>query len=313
MTRALWRDQFVPLLALLGLALLLTAAIPVIGFAAGRQPPIITCPAARDLVAARDRHLAAGRAKPYSIAALSAAGELTGQTLSLDAVAGAKSIELPAEAFVGEAVGDLLVYTTYSGPTGSTIHLVDLATGCDEVAAAPAQIVRSAVLDPSGAALYVHSVSKVGRRDNGVARLDLASASSTPVMPPLAPNDVFGLTFGTQLAWSIDGAALAVQSCGFAACRTRVLDLASGSIATFDEPGQGAFIALTKTHLVTYADCLGLPCAVLSTDLRTGAVISLANDARSVEVAPASVEVAPASGEATMSIETPAGKLEVAQ
>ena len=307
MTRARWRDQFGPPLALLGIALLLTTAIPVVGLAAGRQSlPPIDCPEARDLVAARDRHAAAGRATPRMAAALSALGEMTGQTLTLDTAEGAKTVALPAESFVGKAAGDLLIYTAYSETTGSGVHLVDLANGCDKVAAAPAQIVRSAVLDESGSALYVHSVSKNGRRDNGVARLDLASGNTTTVVPPLAPNDAFGPTFGTQLAWSVDGAALAVQSCGFAACRTRVLDIASNAIATFDTPGQGAFIALTSGHLVTYGDCLGFPCAVLSTDTGTGAVTSLADEATSVEVVVMS-------GTAIISIETAKGKLEVAQ
>ncbi|MEP7158742.1 MAG: hypothetical protein ABI797_04900, partial [Chloroflexota bacterium] len=191
--------------------------------------------------------------------------------------------------------------------TGSSIHLVDLADGCDKVAAAPAQIVRSAVLDASGSGLYVHSVSKNGRRDNGVARLDLASGNTTTVVPPLAPNDAFGPTFGTQLAWSVDGAALAVQSCGFAACRTRVLSVGSGAIATFDAPGQGAFIALTDSHLVTFGDCLGLPCAVLSIELANGMRTTLAESASSVTVTPGT------NADATLSIETAEGKTEVVQ
>src|SRR5688572_20231780 len=193
MTRARWRDQFGPPLALLGIALLLTTAIPVVGLAAGRQsPPPIACPEARDLVAARDRHAAAGRATPRMAAALSAVGEMTGQTLRLDTTAGAKTVALPTESFVGKAAGDLLIYTAYSEAIGSSVHLVDLASGCDKIAATPAQIVRSAVLDASGSALYVHSVSKNGRRDNGVARLDMMSGDTTTVVPPLAPNHAFG-------------------------------------------------------------------------------------------------------------------------
>lgn len=308
MSRARWRDQFGPPLMLLGIALLLTAAIPVVGFAAGRQsPPPIACPEARDLVAARDRHAAAGRAEPRLVAVLSTTGEISGQALSLDTVAGPKTVALPAESFVGKAAGDLLVYTAYSAAAGSSVHLVDLANGCDKVATAAAQIVRSAVLDASGSVLYVHSVSKAGRRDNGVARLNLESGNTTTVVPPIAPSEPFGPTFGTQLAWSVDGAALAVQSCGFAACRTRVLEVASGVIATFDDPGQGAFIALTKNHLVTYGDCLGLPCAALSFELATGQRTTLADSASSVAVTPVT------NGDAGLSIETANGTTEVVQ
>lgn len=308
MSRARWRDQFGPPLTLLGIALLLTTAIPVVGFAAGRQsPPPITCPEARDLVAARDRHATAGRVKPRLSAALSASGEISGHTLSLDTAAGAKTVALPAESFVGKAAGDLLVYTVYSVESGSSVHLLDLASGCDMVAVAPAQIVRSAVLDAAGSALYVHSVSKTGRRDNGIARIDLVSGSATSVVPPLAPSDAFGPTFGTQLAWSVDGAALAVQSCGFAACRTRVLNVASGAIATFDAPGQGAFIVLTNSHLVTYGDCLGLPCPVLSFDVTTGEKSILADSATSVTTLPDT------NGDVKLSIETADGMTEVVQ
>jgi hypothetical protein len=308
MSRARRRDQFGPPLALLGIALLLTAAIPVVGIAAGRQSPLpVACPEAMDLIAARDRQVSAGRTKPRLSAVLSQTGELTGQTLSLDTVVGAVTIEMPAEAFVGKAQGDLLVYTTHAAALGSAVHLVDLATGCDTVAATPAHIVRSAVLDPSASALYVHSVSKAGRRDNGVARLDLASGISTTVVPPLAPNEEFGPTFGTQLAWSVDGAGLAVQSCGFVACRTRVLDVATGAITTFDKRGQGALIVLSKRHLVTYGECLGLPCPALSFDLATGAEETLAEAAFAVVAGPAS------DGRATLSIETAGGKSEVVQ
>ncbi|MEP7159002.1 MAG: hypothetical protein ABI797_06210, partial [Chloroflexota bacterium] len=112
MSRARWRVQFGPPLMLLGIALLLTATIPVVGLAAGRQsPPPIACPEARDMVAARDRPAAAGRAAPRMAAALSAMGEMTGQTLTLDTAAGAKTVALPAESFVGKAAGDLLIYT----------------------------------------------------------------------------------------------------------------------------------------------------------------------------------------------------------
>ena len=306
MSRARWRDLFGPPVALLGIALLLTAAIPVVGLAAGRQPPApVACPPALELVSARERHAAPGKARHH--ADLSVSGELTGQTLVLTTVVGEKSIALPAEAFVGEAAGDLLVYTSYTTAGGSAIHLVDAASGCDTVAATPAQIVRSAVLDPTGTALYVHSVNRKGRADNGVARVDLASGASTVVIPPLKTDDAFGPVFGTLLAWSADGMALGVQSCGFEACLTRVLNPGSGAIATFDARGQGAFIALSATHLVTYGDCPGLPCAVLATDLASGAVATLAESAWEVAVSPNP------DGSVDLRIQTAAGKSEVVQ
>ena len=102
-------------------------------------------------------------------------------------------------------------------------------------------------------------------------RFDLASGATALVVPPLRPSDDFGPIFGTELHWSVDGSHLAVQSCGFSLCLTRVLDAASGVLATFDEDSQGAFIGLTVDHLLTYGECPGLPCEVVSTDLGTGA------------------------------------------
>jgi hypothetical protein len=80
-----------------------------------------------------------------------------------------------------------------------------------------------------------------------------------------------GPIFGTELHWSVDGLALAVQSCGIAECLTRVLDV-EGGIRTYDAPGQGQFIELNEAQLITYAACGGMPCAVIATDLATGIV-----------------------------------------
>ena len=283
MNRARWRDQIVPPVVVLGTALLLNAAIPtsLLGpatIAAGRaQPPAAAaCPPPSAIAAAVNRHDAAGRLPVTLDPVISTAGELTAQVLAIDTAA------------------------------GPVVHLVDLATGCDAVAVKPTHIVRSAVIAPDGSSIYAHSVTRASRRDNGVARFDLAGASSV-VVPPLPESDAFGPTFGTLLRWSSDGAALAVQSCGFEACRTRILDVATGRIATFAPPGQGAFIALTTHHLVTFAACAGLPCDVLSTDLASGATATLAGAAWSASSADQ------ADGNAIVTIETAAETTEVIQ
>ncbi|HLB44410.1 MAG TPA: hypothetical protein VJK49_03415 [Candidatus Limnocylindrales bacterium] len=313
MNRARWRDQIVPPVVVLGTALLLNAAIPtsLLGpatIAAGRaQPPAAAaCPPPSAIAAAVNRHDAAGRLPVTLDPVISTAGELTAQVLAMDTAAGLQAIDLPAESFVGQPIGDLLVYTSHTPATGSVVHLVDLATGCDAVAVKPTHIVRSAVIAPDGSSIYAHSVTRASRRDNGVARFDLAGASSV-VVPPLPESDAFGPTFGTLLRWSSDGAALAVQSCGFEACRTRILDVATGRIATFAPPGQGAFIALTTHHLVTFAACAGLPCDVLSTDLASGATATLAGAAWSASSADQ------ADGNAIVTIETAAETTEVIQ
>lgn len=314
MTRAPRRYRIGPPVVVLGTALLLTALMPAssIGVtmaAAGRgQPPgASACPPASDVAKASHRARADAPGRVRFDPVLSDAGELTGQLLNVISDAGALAVELPTESFVGQPLGELFVYTTYSPPNGSSVHLIDIATGCDVVAVSRADVVRSAVLAPDGASIYVHTLSRAGRGDNGVQRVDLAGSASTMVVPPLPPSDAFGPTFGTELRWSVDGHALAVQSCGFEACRTRVLDVATGGILTLDDPQQGALIGLTDRHLVTFAACAGLPCGVLSADLVAGLTTVLADTAWSAAM------VGGPDGSATVSIQAAAGTTEVLQ
>jgi hypothetical protein len=86
-----------------------------------------------------------------------------------------------------------------------------------------------------------------------------------------------------------------------------VLDVGGGGFTTYDDPGQGAFIGLTTDHLITFADCLGLPCDVLSNDIATGEVALLADEASGATFA------AGADGRGTVSIETVVGTVEVSQ
>ena len=239
---------------------------------------------------------------------VSARGELTGRLVAVQSETGAAAnLLLPVESFVGAPQGDSLVYTSYSPALGSEVGLVDLASGCRTKLATPAEIVRSALVDPSGSFVYVHSVSHAGRADMGIERIDLATGAAALVVPPLAPSDAFGPTFATELRWSVDGSALAVQSCGFEACRTRVLDVASGAIATYDAPGQGALIGLTDAHLVTFADCAGIPCPALGIDLASGMTSVLADTALSASIVPVG------DGLGTVAVETAAGTVEVTQ
>src|SRR4051794_16712387 len=62
---------------------------------------------------------------------------------------------------------------------------------------------------------------------------------------------------------------LVVQSCGEFACRTRVFDPRDGAVATLDAPDLGLLVGVDGDRVVTYADCHGLPCPIISTDLGT--------------------------------------------
>jgi hypothetical protein len=272
----------------LGICLLLIGAVPA-AFAVSSRPIVgraVVCadtPVRAALAARRGRTDAHARARVE--AEISSAGQLTGQTLRLDRTGRARiSIPLPVESFVGSRSGDALVYTRDGGGRGSEVHLVDLASGCDTIVARPFQVVRSAIVASDGSAVYVHSVTRSGRRDAGVERYDLATGAVTSAVPALKPSARLGPIHGTQLRWSLDGKSLLVQSCGFAACLTRVLDVANGVITTIDSPGQGAVIGLANGTLVTFATCPGHPCAVLAHELLTGTSSTLAQEAYDARV-----------------------------
>jgi hypothetical protein len=308
MFRARWRTRFhgplIPPAVVLGTAILISLAAA----QASAAVPLAKPGAAADCAAPAQAKTAAGRHNglPPGVAQkLDAKGQFIGRFVAVNAPGRALALNLPIESSVAQPVGDALVYTQSLG-ANSEVHLIDLATACDSVIARLDGTARSALLDATGDALYVHSVTFPSRSDAGVTRYALDSGAATPVVPSLAEDARFGPTFATQLGWSIDGGALSVQSCGGQACRTRLLNVASGSITTFDAPGQGQIIGVTPTHLVTYGDCLGLPCAVLSTDLSTAATASLADEAWSAALVAAD-------GGPVVQIETAAGTIEVPQ
>ena len=164
---------------------------------------------------------------------------------------------------------------------------------------------RSAILDRSGSAVYVHSVTRTGRKDAGVERHDLTSGAVTTAVPPLAPSADLGPIFATELRWSTDGRSLTVQSCGFASCLSRVLEVATGDTSTVDGRDQGALIATTDDQLITFAACPGLPCSVVAFDIESGASQILAEEAYETRV------VARSDGTSVLQITAAKGTLEV--
>lgn len=290
-------------------AMLLTAALPTAFSAAARAPDRVDCQSVTPAVAARSALTSSTGVQASSSirGQLNAEGELIGRSLTAQSGAGQPLVVmLPTESFVGRPSGDLVVYTRYTSTAGSEVRALNPVTQCDTRLATPSEIVRSAVLDKTASALFVHSVTRANRADAGIVRYVLQSGSAARVVAPLQSSEVFGPIFGTDLRWSVDGDALAVQSCGFHACLTRVLDLWTGSVSEYATPGQGAFIALTQDHLVTFAACGGLPCDVLSTDLASGVVAVLASDASDVQ----SRQVG---SSASLTIQTSAGQVEVIQ
>lgn len=311
MDRARWHDR-AALSALLLIAMMSTAFTPA-AMSAGPRPAAaadVDCRTVTPAAAVR-----AGLGEPNALAStvrkhaqVAGRGELTGRLLTAQSTAGSPlSVALPVESFVGPVVGDVVAYTRHSVGGGSEVRALNLANGCDIQLAAPPEIVRSALIDPAATSVYVHSVTRSGRADAGVVRYDLVTNKSTTMLPPLRVPEDFGPIFATDLRWDAAGAALAVQSCGFSRCLTRVVDIASGGTATFDRPGQGGFIGLSRTHLLTFADCPGLPCAILSTDVVSGSVSVVAEEAYGAEIQSTAV------GSTVIKIETSAGQVEVIQ
>ena len=203
-------------------------------------------------------------------ATLGAKGELIGRVLTVNTAGGARTKSLASESFASAAQSNVVVFGQADATTGSTVGAIDLQTGCEFSLWTSADVVRSAVIDTALRSLYVHSVKAVDRLDLGVQRVDVVFGTTAVAVAPLAPVSPFGLTFATSLRWSLDGDALAVQSCGIVACRTRVLDLASGTTETFGDGDQGQIIGLTADKLVTFDACPDLPCGLAAIDRPTG-------------------------------------------
>lgn len=214
-------------------------------------------------------------------------------------------ITLPPESFVAGPYGGVVLYGSHDPLIGSEVRAVEMATGCDERLARPAGIVRSAVLDGRGAAIYVHAVTDAGRQDAGVVRHDLATGGSTQVVDPLPPSEEYGPTFATMLAWRTDGAELAVQSCGFSRCRTRVLDLASGVVRTYDAEPHGQLLGFDAQSLYAFNACHWAPCDVLAIERASGASRVLVEDAYEARLASGP-------GGPKLEFETSAGRAELA-
>jgi len=312
MLHAPWRNVFGPPLVVMGTAALLSLAAAQLATAAAFAPQLAAiAPDASDCssvpgVAVRAVGRRSGGVPPVVQQKLDALGQFAGRNVIVRGAGRSLSISLPAESFVGAPAGDAVVYTSAVGGR-SEVHVIDLAAGCDVIVARPPGIVRSALLDPSGAAVYVHSVSNPSRQDAGVSRFALDGSAVQLVVPPLPDDPRFGVTFGTQLGWSVDGATLFVQSCDVDSCRTRLMDVASGAIWTYDGLGQGSIVGVSPAHVVAFGDCTGLPCSVISVDRATHASTTLADAAWSASLA------AGGDRSAIVRIETAAGIVEVNQ
>lgn len=305
-----WRGLFGPPSLLISTALVIAAVVPAAIASGPLRPsplPSLPCPtpgllAETELTAARSGSVNA-RITAQSI--ISTRGEETGQRLAVEHAAGpAVEMMLPAESFVAGPFGAILLYGSHTAGAGSEVRAVALETGCDQRLATPANVVRSAVMDATGRFLYIHSVASGDRQDGGVVRHDIVTGAQSRVVPPLPYSEDYGPTFATSLVWSVGGGELAVQSCGFSRCRTRVLDVASGEVETVPDTGHGTLLGFDEQRLYAYDACHWSPCDVLAIERHDGRTEVIVEDAYDVSLVAVD-------GAARLRVETSAGRLEV--
>jgi hypothetical protein len=200
---------------------------------------------------------------------------LAGQQLEIGWHGGAsRLLDLPPESFAAGPFGRLVLVGADDGRR-STLRALDGADPCDWLLATEQHVIRRATIDPLGNSLYEFRVDRFSRADLGVWRRPLSGGASVRVVPPLPADDHYGPTFSTELSWSDRGDQLAVQSCGFTRCRTRLLHLASGAVRSVLGEDQGPLLGVAGGKLVGYGTCRGLPCRVRAIDLDSGSDVTL--------------------------------------
>jgi hypothetical protein len=216
---------------------------------------------------------------------LDRAGALDGQRLALgiDGDRSSRVMDLPAESFAAGPFGRIVLVGSDDGRT-SRLDAVDVVGECSWVVGEEASVVRRATIDPTGQTIYETRVDRATRADLGIWARPLDGMSpAARILEPIDADERFGRTYSTEFTWELSGRQLAVQSCGEAACRTRVIDPGGGPAREVTEPELGTLVGLAGDVLVTYAACPGLPCPILAADLTTGARSVLA-DAAAVAV-----------------------------
>ena len=210
---------------------------------------------------------------------LDRAGALQGQRLALgiDGDRSSRVMDLPPESFAAGPFGRTILVGADDG-SASRLELVNVAGECSWTAAQERDVIRRATVDPSGTTIYEMRVDRTTRADLGIwARPLDGSGPAVRVLEPIGVDDRFGPTFTTEFSWELSGSSLAIQSCGEAACRTRVFEPATEALRALAEPDLGGLVGLEGDVLVSYAACPGLPCPIVGTDLTTGARAVLAD------------------------------------
>lgn len=209
-------------------------------------------------------------------------GAIVGRQLFVGVGSAARAnATLPVESSVSGPVDGLVVVTSDDG-AHSTVGLVDVAGQCSLTIDDRADVVRNAIIDPHDGSVIAHVVARDSRADLGTFRIARTGTqwSSVLVAQPLAgalANEV-GTVFGTSLAIDAGSRHLAVQSCTDLACLTRIFDLSKPDVAPMilRSQDQGPLLGFAGAQLVTWAACLGNPCALDAWDVASGHARQLA-------------------------------------
>jgi hypothetical protein len=208
-------------------------------------------------------------------------GARGGQRLTIGepGTATVRGLDLDPESFASGPFGGMVLAGTDDGST-SQVLLIDVAAGCAWAVDRSDAVVRRATITPDGAALIEFRVDRGTRADLGIWRRPLEGGGEFErLVPPIEQDERFGPTWLTELSWSEDGGALAVQSCGEVACRVRWLDPSTGAGGEVSDPSLGVLIGVTRDRLVAHGACRGLPCPLRSVSLASGAVDTIVGSA----------------------------------
>jgi hypothetical protein len=284
MSRRGWWPWLGPPVAALVIGLLLLRFQP--GAEAGGKrtaPPTGACAASP--VSTDD----AGRVRPDAAVGtwwrieerLDQSGSMAGRKLAVgrDGALGL-TLDLDVESGASGPVGGVVVAVSDTGRK-STIRLVSAVAGCSWLVAERQDVVRGAILDPTDGSVLAHVLERSTREDLGTWRFGAPGALTEPVRVADPLRSVAGgVVWSTDLRLDAVGGALAVQSCGKAACVTRVFDLGTGTQVGNVKGDQGALIGFAGGRLVTWTSCRNFPCAIVAWNVASGAHQQLVEAAR---------------------------------
>jgi hypothetical protein len=200
------------------------------------------------------------------------AGALSGQRLTVGSAATTSTgtFDLPAESFAAGPFGSTVLVGTDDG-VRSVLDLIDAAAGCRRTLDSSSTVIRRATIDPNRGGVIEMRLARADRADLGIWFSPFDDGrSARRILAPIDADARFGRTWTTEFGWDLSGRRLAVQSCGEAACRTRVLAGDDGSSVMLDQPDLGLLIGMDGDRVITYGACRGLPCPLIAVDLSTG-------------------------------------------